>query len=293
MECYQLRQDATHLQSSLMQVKHQQQLKKLSSLTKSTMTDQCPSSSSSDYSPLQGAYPSSVAVTDSATQVDLELLSPRLPGYQEEELRRPDLRDAQVSPLYPWSSLQKTSSSRRLFRSRRPKSEASLSYLALAGATIPGRSPSRGVHRRTYSDGDVLLHRRKAKVALSSIRDLSRSFQGQIESDSHQVAGVHNCQFPAVGDRGLKSGKTGRSAASGNVSQPPQPKGHVHDCIGASTLCGSAGQQHHRQTEGAKLKSRGKISGFRTVIGPHKCLWQQKVKTLQHRVKTLNKQVQL
>lgn len=289
MECYQLRQDASHLQSSLMKLRHQQQLKRLNTLTKSTMTDQS-LTSSSEYTPPLSANPSSITVTDSATQVDLALT--RSPGPPEAKWRRPELRDAQVSPLHPWTPPD-ASISRKPPSSTPAKANGPLSYLALAGVSPHRRSPTRRLRQRTYSDGEILLHRRKAKAALSSVRNLSRSLQeglgGSDPAEAEMVAAGMRQSLSGKG-RGVKSGRSvGRSANDSNVVPSPWPNTHEHGHRGASSPRHS---EHCQRVEGAQVKgSKKRLGGGRMVVGPHKCLWQQQVKTLQQRVKTLAKQV--
>ena len=286
MECYQLRQDAVLLHSTNMKLKNQHQLKKLKTLTKSTMTD-LSSTSFSDDPLLQTKYPSSIAVTDSATQVDLDILSPVRP--RDSGLKRPKLRDAQVSPLYPWNPLDTCGSAEKnALSTRPPELGCSLSYLALAGVASPRHTCSR-VRHRAYSDGDILLHKRRAKIALASVQDLSKSFHGEggLSSSPQPTArSTASCSHAVTGESASRNAKKELKAegVSGVVSHPMKTV-HVQDCIGAHSLRVSKPSQ---QSEMAKLKSK-KRPAFST--GPHKCMWQQQAKSLQQRIKTLSKQV--
>ena len=76
---YKLRDEAAQLQAKLMEISHRKKLGKLRTLSKGTMTDECPSCRYCQ---------SSISVTDSATQVDC---SPH----------RPSVTHTAVSPIRP------------------------------------------------------------------------------------------------------------------------------------------------------------------------------------------------
>ena len=225
-ECYQRRQEAAKLQSTIMKLKHHQQLKKVKTLHKSTMTD----TSLSEDSHTKDS--SSFEVTDSATQVDL--LSPIK--------HKPELRDAQVSPLYSCGPLAASSE-------REPSIIPGSSHLE------PNYRATRS-HHRSHSDGEVLLYKERARNALKSVHNLSRSLLKQ-PSPKHP-------QGEAIDE----------TDETNSVSQEPSPA-------------------KDRKSPQPKLQPQERLKRKSGCHVPHTCLWQQQVKSLQQRIKTLSKQVTL
>lgn len=122
-------------------------------LSKATMTDK--------GSP---CHQISISVTDSATQVDC---SPS----------RPDVRDAQVSPIKP---LNTPSSNVRDNREN---------------DTETSNGKHLRSHRRTCSEGDSLFYKNKAKAAFSRVKKISKQLQDMSfpqDSTHHSSTAIHS-----------------------------------------------------------------------------------------------------
>ena len=120
-------------------------LQHIQMLSKATMTDR--------ESP---CHQDSISVTDSATQVD----------YPPS---RPDVRDAQVSPIKPQNT---------------PPSNITDKQEKVT-ETSNGK-PLRS-HRRTCSEGDSLFYKKKAKAAFSRVKKISK----QLRDMSLPQEGIH------------------------------------------------------------------------------------------------------
>lgn len=251
-----MREDAAQMQSAILKMKHELQLRNLTTLSKATMTES-----------LGGPeLKESIPHTDSATQVDLTPVP-----------KKPEMKDAQVSPLHPWNPMW---SSWEPFRSSFKMVQVSDTRRARPHA-----------HHRAYSDEEVLVHRRRAKDAFERVQNLSRSFQResrQIQWE-HVPAGdssPHNCPEVAVTLGPVDAGDKSRNGAG----RGPHRGVKVHNC-GINPPHISARDQ--RKPCGLEGSGRTSKPTAIVVTGPHKCMWQQQVKSLQQRLKTLTKQVKI
>ena len=110
----------------------------------------------------------SSSLTDSATQVDLT------PPPQQ----KPEMRDAQVSPLHPWTSSPSSVSQRNILAEH-----SSICHSSAANSFTHCHTRSqKKLHSRAHSDGEVIIFKRRAQNALERVQDLSRSFQKESPS---------------------------------------------------------------------------------------------------------------
>lgn len=123
------------MQSKIIELSHKMKLQHIQMLSKATMTDK--------ESP---CHQDSISVTDSATQVDY---SPS----------RPDVRDAQVSPIKPQNT---------------PPSNVRDNQEKVTEASDGKHLRS---HRQTCSEGDSLFYKKKAKAAFSRVKKISKQLR--------------------------------------------------------------------------------------------------------------------
>ena len=277
-----------------MQLRHKQQLKRLSTLCKSTMTDS-----------LLHATCTSTALrpphaTDSSTQVDASS-SPLIK-------RRPvELRDAQLSPiLFPGGTNKKltvtcpscgysstggwedSSVSDRL-------ADSTDDLSSTCGSSVhPPTTTRRLRSSRTTApviSGDLsLLHRKRANTALKRVQELSASLNETAAQPVVEPSPTSNKQ-PSVslkndctcGDE--QSGTTctctvalrDQAGGGGGANAAQRAKQRVV-VVGGCGTCSSGASKHNRG---------------RRCAGTHKCGWYQQNVVLQQRIKTLTKQVRI
>lgn len=207
------------MQTKIMELTHEKKLQQLQVFSKATMTDK-----------VSSCHYESISVTDSATQVDHSPL-------------RPDVRDAQVSPIKPHNSQPSTGSGQET-------------------ATEPftsARERPLMSHRRTRSEGDSLFYKKKAKDAYGKVKRISKQLQ--------------DITLPQQ-----------------NIEPSPP-----------DTLATHSGEENHRfetmkqhggftsREEPLTLSQR--TNSHPSTARPHKCTFQQQVKTLQKKLRALNGQV--
>ena len=234
------------MQSTIMQLKHKLQTKKLKTFSKSTMTDvtlEDSTVSTRDTS----------SFTDSATQVDLIVSPAKHP---------PELKDTPTS--LKWKPPATLSSSRGQESSR-------------------DRSSRHIRHHRAHSDGEILLHKRRAKAALEKMQDLSRTFQ--------QASPVKTREEKATTSTTANGSlEANTRAKSGGLSETLKQEGPAQP----GTTGASSKLSHPPDSATKEFTERGSVPKKKhqnVSAAPHKCVWQQQVKSLQQRLKTLTKQV--
>ena len=258
-ECFQLREEVTQLQSAIMQLKHQAKLGKLKRLCKSTMTEP----------PYETALRDSSSLTDSATQVDMTPLSHQ----------KPETRDAQVSPVHPWNIPLSSTSQVDVFTEDSPIHSSSVTK----SPTYSHRRGHERSHSRSHSDGEILIHKRRAQNALERVQVLSRSFQKEPPSTTDNGG----CSSVVIGVDGVTKPQSS-TATSTQMQHGVQPQVKVHSYSDNSRLPQVQKLPDSLAVERVKSCKRSSLSNH---AGPHKCVWQQQVKSLQQRLKTLTKQV--
>ena len=250
------------LQSTIMQMKHQTQLRKLKKLCKSTMTEPLDETILRDSSSL----------TDSATQVDLT------PPPQQ----KPEMRDAQVSPLHPWTSSPSSVSQRNILAEH-----SSIRHSSAANSFTHCHTRSqKKLHSRAHSDGEVIIFKRRAQNALERVQDLSRSFQKESPSttDNFNTKEVTTCNSEAMEVDNVPTPQcsTVVSMKQGDSQLHAQPEVKMYTC-----------NSPHIQKPLESLAAEGVKSSKKSShsTGTHKCMFQQQMKSLQQRLKTLTRQV--
>lgn len=148
-ECFKLREDAAQMQTKIIELSHKMKLQHIQMLSKATMTDK--------ESP---CHQDSISVTDSATQVDY---SPS----------RPDVCDAQVSPIKPPPSNVRDNQEK---------------------VTETSDGKHLRSHRRTCSEGDSLFYKKKAKAAFSRVKKISK----QLRDMSLPQEGIHHSSLEPI-----------------------------------------------------------------------------------------------
>ena len=247
------------LQSTVMQMKHQTQLRKLKKLCKSTMTEPLNETILRDSSSL----------TDSATQADLT------PPPQQ----KPEMRDAQVSPLHPWII---SASQRNILAEHSPIHHSS----ATNSFTHCHIRSQKKLRSRAHSDGEVVIYKRRAQNALERVQDLSRSFQKESPSTSDNFstkeATTYNSEAMEVDNVPTPQCSVAASMKQGDSLLPAQPEVKIYTC-----------KSPHIQKLLDSLASEGVKSSKKSShgTGPHRCMFQQQTKSLQQRLKTLTRQV--
>ena len=264
-ECFRLREEMMQLQSTMMQMKHQTQLRKLKKLCKSTMTEPLDETILRDSSSL----------TDSATQADLTS-----PPQQ-----KPQMRDAQVSPLHPWTSSPSSGLKRDIL--------AECSPIHHSSAANPSRychtRSHKKLHSRAHSDGEITIYKRRAQNALERVQDLSRSFQKESPSTTDNLSTKEDIEATTFNSEAMEVDTVPTAQCSVAVCMkqddtqlPAQPKvkicrcksPHIQKPLDSST------------SEGVKASKKSSHG-----TGPHRCVFQQQTKSLQKRLKTLTRQV--
>ena len=236
------------MQSTIMQYKHKLQVKKLKTFSKSTMTDVTPEDTTTTPKDTS-------SFTDSATQVDLIVSPAKHP---------PELKD--TSPCLDW------------------KPPATLNVKEVSPSSqelVHKRSYRHTHHYRAHSDGEILLHKRRAKDALEKMHYLSRTLQqGSPRKVQEGNATIRN----STDDGSLEANTATAETPKKECSTQPGITGHEY----AHSRSAHAPDSATKQSEEC---SRAKKKPRNTSAAPHKCVWQQQVKSLQQRLKTLTKQV--
>ena len=256
-ECFQLREEVTQLQTTIMQLKHQAKLRKLKKLCKSTMTEP----------PYETTQRDSSSLTDSSTQVDMTSSPSR---------QKPEMRDAQVSPIHPWNIPPSSPSQVGILTDGSPIHSGGVTN----SLTYSWKRGHKRSHSRSHSDGEILIHKRRARNALERVQDLSRSFQKEPQS----TADNESCGSGVIEVDGVS--KPQSSTAISTQKQHGEVK--IHSCANNSKFLHIPKLPDSSAVE--RVKSC-KTLPHSNHTGPHKCMWQQQVKTLQQRLKTLTKQV--
>ena len=222
---FKLREDAVQMQTQIMELSQKQRLQQLQMLSKATMTDE------------QGpCHYDSISVTDSATQVDFPPL-------------KQDVRDTQVSPV----QLQNT------------KRETSTQTPAPANtvASTPTVDSTVRAHRRTRSEGDSLLYRKKAKDAFTRVKNISRELQEMSLSQHNTDTDKRTSEYLAI--------HTGRDE-DGNSQM-------MRQCTGCTCTCRAEPLAGNQKADGP-TQSHGSTTAL-----------HQQVKMLQKKLRAVNKQV--
>ena len=198
----------------------------------------------------------SISVTDSAVQVEMDTL----------QMKEPVLKDAQSSPHCPW----------------RPQLElSSIHSTELA-------TDRQSCHHRTYSDGEILVHKVRAKHALEKMYDLSRTLQNKTQSSSQHQEHHASIEPSAAAGTDL-SPEMSHSVKPGEVNDdtnclPVKIQPVADQAVGINNA-------QHKPVKPVELSVKKAVGSSST--GPHKCVWQQQVKSLQQRLRTLTKQVRV
>ena len=223
---FKLREDAVQMQTQIMELSQKQRLQQLQMLSKATMTDE------------QGpCHYDSISVTDSATQVDFPPL-------------KRDVRDTQVSPV-------------RLQNTKRETSTQTSTPSNIVASTPTVDSTVRA-HRRTRSEGDSLLYRKKAKDAFARVKNISRELREMSLSQHNTDTDKRTSELLAV--------HTGRDE-DGNSQMTRQCTGCTCSTCRAEPLAGNQ-------------KAEGPTQSHGSTTALH-----QQVKMLQKKLRTVNKQV--
>lgn len=212
----------------------------------------------------------SSSLTDSATQVDLT------PPPQQQ---KPEMRDAQVSPLHPWTTSPSSASQRDILAKHSPIHPSS----ATNSFTHCHTRSQKKLHSRAHSDGEVVIYKRRAQNALERVQDLSRSFQKESPSTTDKFStkeATTNSEAMEV----LDNVPTPQCSAmkQGDSQLAAQPEVKIYTC-----------KSPHIQKPLDSLAAEGVKSSKKSshVTGPHRCMFQQQTKSLQQRLKTLTRQV--